>query len=294
MPESEAWTVVKTKSRRPRRGHGPGAGSKAPPSPSRAVPQLTKEEIQKDFENFNTQFKASPCAEALREIISTFVSDSVKDGNEKPITEAISLGIGSFDPPDGSWQLKRRAHTQLAAMLFMVNLLEEKTSSGPIKCIFQEPAFTPSDIAFLDTMSHKVVDSPVASDSVGSGTLFFGPHLYRDIYAMSLKGDLPAIWIGTGWDVWSDVVIGSSPKEEEPLLAIKKMDETYKNVPFPDDDKDSTIFYGTSIYLRHPEKKDIAAEEKETTAAVEETAATETKDAEEAKEAPSIDDTSDH
>ncbi|KAL7930422.1 hypothetical protein V8C35DRAFT_313232 [Trichoderma chlorosporum] len=289
MSESEAWTVVKMKSRRPRRGPGSGSGPKPPPS-SRAVPPLTAEEIQKDFEAFNTQFKASSCADVLRKIVSEFVSDSSKDGNEKPVTEAISLGIGSFDPPDGSWQLKRRTHTQLAAMLVMVNVLEEKTSSGPISCIFQEPAFTSGDIAFLSAMNHRVVDSPVASDAVDSKTLFFGPHLYRGIYAMSLKGDLPAIWVGTGWDVWSEVAIGSSSEGDEPLLGVQKMDETYKKVQFPDDDKDSTIFYGTSIYLRHPEKK-----EKKKAASVEETTTAENEDAGNAKEATPIgSDASDH
>lgn len=44
----------------------------------------------------------------------------------------------------------------------------------------------------------------------------------------------------------------SSKKQEEQLAAIKKMHETYRHVPFPDD-KDNTIFYGTCMYLKYPE-----------------------------------------
>ncbi|UKZ47880.1 hypothetical protein TrVGV298_002114 [Trichoderma virens] len=281
MAESGPWTVAKTRSRR--RGPAP----KLPASPSRAVPELTPEEIKKDFDTFKAQFKASPCRKALHKIVLNFVLDSFNDGNFEPVDEAICLGIGSFDPPDGSWQLKKRAHTQLAAMLHMVKLLEKETCCEPISCIFQEPAFTSSDIAFLTAMGHKVVDSPIASDSVGAGTFFFGPHLYRDVYAMSLKGDLPAIWVGTGWDIWQDVIIGSLEEDEEPLLAIKEMEETYKRVPFPEVDKESTIFHGTSVYFRTSIclqgpgylYKGVAAVEEE-----EEEAATETKDTGEAKE----------
>lgn len=114
---------MRSRTRRSRRGQGSTSTSNPFPQPSRAVPNLTKEEIQKDFENFNAQFQTSPGAASLRDTITEFVSDALADGNDKPVTQAISLGIGSFDPTDGSWQLKRRAHTQLAAMLFMVRLL---------------------------------------------------------------------------------------------------------------------------------------------------------------------------
>ncbi|QYS92967.1 SRR1 domain-containing protein [Trichoderma simmonsii] len=262
MPAAaEDWTVVRSKTRRSRRGQGSTSTSDPFSQPSRSVPNLTKEEIQKDFDNFNAQFQTSPGAASLRDTITEFVSDALDVGNDRPVTQAISLGIGSFDPTDGSWQLKRRAHTQLAAMLFMVRLLEEKTSSGPIKCIFQEPIFTSGDLAFLTAMGHEVVDSPVASNSVNAGTLFFGPHLYKEVYGKALKGELPSVWVGTDWVVWSKTFISPSKEEEEHLLAIKKMHETYKHVTFPEDDKDSTIFYATSLYLRYPENQAVASVE---------------------------------
>ncbi|KAL6690642.1 hypothetical protein J3F84DRAFT_388463 [Trichoderma pleuroticola] len=192
------WTVVHMKTRRYT------FSNRSVPNGSHPVPHLAVEQIQKDFDYYNTQFKASQAARVLQNTIKEFASDALSVNNKKPVTKAISLGIGSFDPADGSWLLKRRAHTQLAAMLHIVSLLEEHTSSGRIKCTFQEPLFTSSDIAFLTTMGHEVVESPVASDSVTAGTLFFGPHLYKEVYGMALKGEIPAIWIGTDWVVWEE------------------------------------------------------------------------------------------
>ncbi|KAL7956393.1 hypothetical protein V8C34DRAFT_288954 [Trichoderma compactum] len=259
MQEADEWTVVRPRTRRSRRGQGSGPDPYAAPDASRTVPNLTMEEIQKDFDNFNAQFKATQAAKTLQDTIKEFALDALTVDNKKPVTKAISLGIGSFDPADGNWQLKRRAHMQLAAMLHMVSLLEENTSSGHIKCTFQEPLFTSSDIAFLTAMGHEVVESPVASNSVTAGTLFFGPHLYKEVYAMALKGEIPAVWVGTDWVVWEKTTVSSSKEQEEHLVAIKKMHETYKHVPFPDD-KDNTIFYGTCLYLKYPEKQAVASD----------------------------------
>lgn len=41
---------------------------------------------------------------------------------------------------------------------------------------------------------------------VDGETLFFGVHLYRPIYAMALKDSLPAVFVGTGWDIWDGCV----------------------------------------------------------------------------------------
>lgn len=142
MADSEGWVQAKSKSRRLKPRDRP------PPPPSlsaRSVPLLSKEDITKEFLSIRSQFEASPCCDALRDIVSAFVSDNFKDG-QSPITKAICLGIGSFDPPDGSWQLKRRAHTQLAALLIMVEelgttffpslLFEIKINTSPLLTLY--------------------------------------------------------------------------------------------------------------------------------------------------------------
>ena len=69
-------------------------------------------------------------------------------------------------------------------------------------CFFQEPVFTASDAAFITSLGHHVVDSPAGCERVDGSTLLFGVHLYRPIYALALKNSLPAVFVGTGWDVW--------------------------------------------------------------------------------------------
>ncbi|KAL7963074.1 hypothetical protein V8C34DRAFT_269123 [Trichoderma compactum] len=44
MQESEDWTVVRPKTRRSGRGHGPGSGSNPFSEPSRAVLNLTNDD----------------------------------------------------------------------------------------------------------------------------------------------------------------------------------------------------------------------------------------------------------
>lgn len=71
-----------------------------------------------------------------------------------------------------------------------------------IDCFFQDPIFTESDKAFIARLGHQVVESPKGCDMVNPDTLLFAVHLYRPIYAMALKDHLPAVFVGTGWDVW--------------------------------------------------------------------------------------------
>ena len=71
-----------------------------------------------------------------------------------------------------------------------------------VPCFFQDPIFTASDKAFIESLGHSVVDSPAGCERVDSSTLLYGVHLYRPIYALALKNGLPAVFVGTGWDVW--------------------------------------------------------------------------------------------
>lgn len=80
----------------------------------------------------------------------------------------------------------------------------EVGGSTGIECFYQEPRFTPNDKGFLEGLGGKVVDSPGSYDLVDEGTLIFGVHLYCDIWAAALQHKLPAIYVGTGWDVWNE------------------------------------------------------------------------------------------
>ncbi|EHK42657.1 hypothetical protein TRIATDRAFT_246475 [Trichoderma atroviride IMI 206040] len=157
--------------------------------------------------------------------------------SEDPIRKAICLGIGSFDPDNGSWITKEKAHMQFAAFSVIVEELQESCNKK-IEVILQEPAFNASDIDFVTSLGHEVVESPAAFEAVDSKTFVFGIHLYRDIYAQVFNNrEFPALFIGTGWDIWC----------EDSLAFLEEMETTHKKFAFPEY-RGKTVFYGTCIY----------------------------------------------
>ncbi|RFU81107.1 srr1 domain-containing [Trichoderma arundinaceum] len=206
----EGWTTVKGRHRRPKNTKSAPSSLLSPAT--RTVPHLEVTEMKDEYNTVLRKFMKSTSYHIIRTIAWEFTLNA----EQIPITKAICLGIGTFDPSDGSLAIKQKAHKQLAAFLVMVEELEipsltkpqqlEKHTGGHIECIFQEPMFTPGDISFLNEMGHRVVESPVGSEAVDSQTFLYGVHLYKDIYSMSLQGELPAVFVGTGWDAWSEYV----------------------------------------------------------------------------------------
>ncbi|KJZ74282.1 hypothetical protein HIM_06288 [Hirsutella minnesotensis 3608] len=246
----EEWTVVKPRTRG-RRRHSSSAGriraadsrKPAPPDRRPVVNASSSRdacrpvaEIAAEYERIRASWTASEACAALRRIAAA----------AGPVSRAVCLGIGTFDPPDGSWDAKRRTFLQLVAFLVMVQELE-KHSAAPIACTFQEPAFSASDRAFITSLGHAVVDSPAAFALAGPRALLFGVHLYRPVYARALPcaDSPPAIFVGTGWDVWDQLCLPDTA-DLEPLRA---MHSTHTVVPFPSDPS-TTAFSSTSIYYR--------------------------------------------
>lgn len=90
-------------------------------------------------------------------------------------------------------------------------------------------------------------------------------HLYRDIWAAALEQGLPAMCVGTGWDVWEEygrpfpeVCIGNDAADtysrnpgadkSPDFVRIREMDATFDKIPFPQDDY--TSFSSTCIYWK--------------------------------------------
>lgn len=200
LEEKESWTFVTTKKRRSVAHRKPN--TQTPPATKSSVhaPQPTRDsyltvaEIKADHQRIREQWLNSSCCRNLKKLMTSRVSDHV------PST-AVCLGIGSFDPPDGSWQVKRRTHAQLAAFQTLVELMNERAAE-PIRCIFQEPYFTPADREFLEEMAYEIVDSPHGYKSVDEHTFLYGIHLYKETYSDAIADHIPAIFIGTGWDTW--------------------------------------------------------------------------------------------
>ncbi|RYO79235.1 hypothetical protein DL766_001700 [Monosporascus sp. MC13-8B] len=204
----EVWTQVRRKSRRNAGSKAPQQQLKAPlqkPTGSGTTTRLSVSEIQRDHERFSMQWQESSCRRQLLDLMASRTGRPTTT-----VSQAVCLGIGSFDPKDGAWEVKRRAHVQLAAFLSIVGELGGGGGGGggaqqqqqPIRCYFQEPLFTLADEAFIKGMGHEVLGSPSGFEVVDRDTLVFGVHLYRDVYGQAIAKCVPAIFVGTGLDVW--------------------------------------------------------------------------------------------
>ena len=102
---------------------------------------------------------------------------------------------GAVKPPSADELLDHYTVEQLRA---------QSGSEEPIPCVFQEPLFSPADKAFIEGLGHRVVESPAAFDLVGPDTLLFAVHMYRDVYTCAIKNHVPAVFVGTAYEVWEE------------------------------------------------------------------------------------------
>ncbi|TPX11382.1 uncharacterized protein E0L32_001200 [Thyridium curvatum] len=225
-PETAEWTVVSRRSggRRRRGNHrAPELPAAAAAAATGAVsaPDYTSDDILKDRERISARFRDSACYRQLKQCI-TRILDSQSE-SVASITHAICLGTGSFVPSIVRFETMRTTHIQLDAFLAMVEILAER-NGAPITCVFQEPAYVPADVAFLQGLGHTVVQSPRGFDMVQPQSFVYGIHLYRDV---GMKDDWKA----------------SSERLEE-------MDKTFNKLAFPCDDDGLHAFNDTSLYWR--------------------------------------------
>lgn len=80
-------------------------------------PQLTVDDIKAGHHEVASKWRETKCYGQLCNIIKE------KSASHEKITRAVCLGLGAFDPEDGSWSAQRRSHIQLAAFLAMLEAL---------------------------------------------------------------------------------------------------------------------------------------------------------------------------
>lgn len=226
-----------------RKGRGSGKGaaidSTSSPLPTPSAPTLPLDQVKQDHDRLVSQWKSSASYNRLKELLSTHSGIT-----SSHVTKAICFGLGSFDPPDGAWDQKRKTHLQLAALLTIVDDLEGR-SGHQIQCIFQEPIFNPVDKAFIASLGHEVVESPLGFQLVDPDTLAFAVHLYRDIHSQVIATHVPAMFVGTPYGIWEDFNQVADLDWEQ----MKKLDQLCDKAEFPGDRGDHT-FSSTVIHWR--------------------------------------------
>lgn len=233
-------------------------------------------EIETTYTRVRDRWLASPAYSTLRALILAGAA------SHAPVTTAVCLGNGPLHAPDSNWDRRRTAHVQTAALLALVDLLSESQRSSaaasvrnPIRCVFQEPEYTPADRAFLQRRGHDVVDDPAAFGLVGASTLLWGVHMYHQVYSRALQGNnpnspaaasspppppppLPAMFVGTKWTTWEDVA-DDDGRVKDSLSRVAEMHATYDMLEFPPDEA-SFSFGDTCIYWRKEDRTANATE----------------------------------
>ena len=181
ITDSEGWThIVK--------GAPPAQSSDAILSSLKSLSLdavLTPAEVSVQQSRYTSFWADSLCC---RNLANTLSNDVPLDSLE--MSQCICLGLGSV--VNG----RHSPRHQLAALTWLHSFLRSHHSHLSEKIIFQDPAFTPSDVQYLESLGHCVVDTPAAFDLVTKSTLLFAPHLERGIYAAALRGsETPALCI---------------------------------------------------------------------------------------------------
>ncbi|EXF75623.1 hypothetical protein CFIO01_10385 [Colletotrichum fioriniae PJ7] len=248
-PKHDEWIHVKSKSRSRRSApkppvKGPGAISKpAEPRSHKSVIDITAE-----YHSFKSKWRETICCLSLKKL--------VRDNFEghRRVRKAVCLGVGTFDPEDGGWDAKRRSYIQLDAFLTVVEVLSELYKES-IPCLFQEPRFTLNDEAFLTSLGHEVVESPAAFEAVDEETIVFAVHMYRPIYEATLGKAVPAMFVGTGWNVWDEFAL----MKDGDFKCMSDMHASHKHFRFPQDGT-YTTFSSTCVYWR-PKSETVVQQE---------------------------------
>ncbi|KAF3802053.1 hypothetical protein GCG54_00012297 [Colletotrichum gloeosporioides] len=261
-PAQEEWTFVKSKSRFRRKP--PKVPAKALEAAKSNEPRIFKsvDEITAEYEGFKARWRDTTCHERIKDLVRK------NAGEGRRVKKAVCLGVGTFDPEDGGWDAKRRSYIQLDGFLTVVEALSA-IYNETIPCSFQEPRFTPNDTKFLENLDHEVVESPAAFEAVDEDTLVFAIHMYRPIYEATLEKALPAMFVGTGWDVWDGYVFhwmkvintdthrAGTLKDGE-FKCMSDMHNSHKQFAFPQDGT-YTSFSSTCLYWRP--KPELSVEE---------------------------------
>ncbi|KAJ2990319.1 hypothetical protein NUW58_g3009 [Xylaria curta] len=245
--ETETWVKVHRRKGRSSTKKAAPMGLVQSREPAPGIPSLTLEQVKRDHGNLAEQWKSSPSYRQLQELLSLHTASTGIS-----VTKAICFGLGTFDPPDGAWQQKRNAHVQLAAFLAIVEHLQGKTGNQ-IRCVFQEPIFNPVDKAFIASLGHEIVESPVGFQLVDPETLAFGVHLYIDVYSQVIATCTPAMLVGTSYETWEDSRESQMSTQHLDWTRMKDMDQACVKAQFPDNLPDRT-FSSTTIHWRRKEQ----------------------------------------
>ena len=188
VSDSNGWThIIK----------GPKSNLPPLPSQTRVSPQKEVDSTQaldKVTFDFNTKHQPhwlqSQCCQKLTKLLREKISFPA----DVRMTKCVCLGLGSLNARYQS------SNYQLAALITILEVLAENHNFKDV--IFQDPAFTPIDIQFLESLKYTVVDDPAAFSLIDDATFVFAPHLECEFIAKALENARPALCITNDLDAY--------------------------------------------------------------------------------------------
>lgn len=115
------WIRATSKKRRFRKLNGEsdhGMPTAAPtPLPGTRTSSISALQIRDEYLRVQSEWQESPSCSRLVNLVRRVA------GTSCPVRQAVCLGIGTFDPESGSWEVKRRAYVELAAFVTIVDCL---------------------------------------------------------------------------------------------------------------------------------------------------------------------------
>ena len=200
-------------------------------------------DLQKVLQKYDKIWTSSSACKKLL----TLLEEDVIPVVEVPIRKCICLGLGSLS--NG----RESSRFQFSTLSSILHLLNQKSRVDQV--IFQDPAFTRSDMEYLETKGHTVVASPAAFDLVDPNTFLFNPHLEHEYYAKAVEKHLPAITIGSDVDALLDgTSFPSDHQVGDPDMhsIFQRFTTKTRRRPMPNFEQDPWCLF-TSLYWRsHP------------------------------------------
>ncbi|KAG8525877.1 uncharacterized protein KY384_000637 [Bacidia gigantensis] len=203
-------------------------------------PNISPAKVTEGQQRYAALWSSSACCHQLRMILE----QEIPLTHNLQMDKCVCLGLGSFT--DGRTSSKH----QLATLTWMLGILSQKHTFQAV--LFQDPAFTASDVAYLESLGHHVLESPLAFDQIDESTFLFAPHLEANVYAAALEKKVPALVVGSnvteliGRPISSGVDEAQRVRENSIFCCFSDLT---LSEPMPQYDRDTWCYY-TNIYRR--------------------------------------------
>ena len=189
--------------------------------------------------------KSESCRE-LRKILEQDILPSLREDHHRSITKCVCLGLGSFTSG------RESSKYELAALTWILDIFFLRDRCPLQEVVFQDPAFTLSDMEYLRSQGHQVLDSPRAFDRIDEATFLFAPHLEKNIYATALERELPVLSIGSDVETFIDQMAhlhSGSEVERREEAVFRRFNEAMLSESLPEFERDTWCYF-TRIYWR--------------------------------------------